>query len=130
MKPELKQKLEEIYLKAGAPAGNTNAAGRHARDPIEVTDLPAATSDDPVGFFEAIKHAGHEGKWLRLNAATQRRFFKRAPFGKQAVRVDETGKITTHKSVAFGQDADRQEYLYDHGRGKFILNSDGRDAEI
>lgn len=69
------------------------------------------TTPDAIGFFEAVALAGLEKEYVRIPAATQRRHFGCAPFGKLAVRV-ESGTCRTIKAMAFGRDFDTQEAFW------------------
>lgn len=77
-----------------------------------VTELPD-TNQDPVGFFEAMKLADLEGKFVRIATKLQKRFFGCAPFGKLGVRISEMGDVTTLRSVAFGKDFEEITARYD-----------------
>ena len=69
------------------------------------------TTPDAIGFFEAVALAGLEKEYVRIPAATQRRHFGCAPFGKLAVRV-ESGTCRTIKAMDFGRDFDTQEAVW------------------
>lgn len=97
---------------------------------IRVIKLPSTLKNDAIGFFEAIKLADLEGKWLRLSAAVQRRFFGRAPFGKKAVRVSDNGEVRTYVTDGFGRDWDEQIYRYDHSENVFVYASGNGIAKI
>lgn len=69
------------------------------------TALPAwAMPDAPHGtaIFEVAALADVEGKWMRLNAATQRALMGFPVFGRQPISVNADGTITVSRSVCFG----------------------------
>jgi len=74
---------------------------------------------DATGFFEAVAIEGLEGKFIRVSAADQRRYFGRPVFGRRAVRVSKEGKITVKKTQAFGKDFDEWNLLWDSFRSCF-----------
>jgi hypothetical protein len=96
----------------------------------QITELPETLANDPAGFFEALKLADLESKWLRLSFAVQRRFFGRVPFGKKAVKVSECGEVRTYQTAGFGQDWDEQIYRFDFFKGCFRYASTGDEARI
>jgi len=77
---------------------------------FQTATLPE-TTPDPIGFFEAIALAGLEKTYVRIPAATQRRHFGNAPFGKLAVRV-ENSTCRTIKAMDYGRDFDTQEAFW------------------
>lgn len=79
--------------------------------------------NDAIGFFEAIMLAGLEGEWIRLGASVQKRFFRRAPFGKKAVKISQNGEIRVYVTAGFGRDWDEQILRFDHLAGKFAYAS-------
>lgn len=79
---------------------------RTAYRKFKTASLPE-TKPDAIGFFEAVALAGLEGQYVRIPAATQRRHFGCAPFGKLAVKV-ESNRATTIKSMDYGRDFDKQ----------------------
>jgi hypothetical protein len=75
-----------------------------------IATLPKTTAD-PIGFFEAIALAGLEKQFVRIPAATQRRHFGNVPFGRLAVRV-ENSVCRTLKAMDYGRDFDMQEAFW------------------
>ena len=74
---------------------------------FQTATLPE-TTPDAIGFFEAIALAGLEKQFVRIPVATQRRHFGNTPFGKLAVKV-ENSTCRTIKAMDFGRDFDTQE---------------------
>ena len=77
---------------------------------LPTVTLPDTTAD-VIGFFEAIAIAGLDGQYVRIPAATQRKHFGYAPFGKLAVRV-ENGVCRTIKCMDYGRDYDYAEAFW------------------
>lgn len=72
-----------------------------------------STTNDAIGFFEAIAIQGLEGEDMRIPAATQRHFFGNVPFGKKKISVDNRGRVELRWKVAFGQDFDSLTVYWD-----------------
>ena len=75
---------------------------------------PYEATPDPRGFFEAmLGFDGMAGKWVRIPALVQRRYFGNVPFGKRAIRLSENGEVEVFKSQAFGKDFDIWKFRFD-----------------
>lgn len=88
-------------------------------------ELYPATAD-PRGFFESVLGFEKlEGRWFRVKAADQRRYFGNTPFGKKAVKVTGEGsKVEVFRTSAFGKDWEFWEIYYDFSSKEWRWISD------
>lgn len=92
------------------------------------TELPLESKHDAIGFFESIALSGLEGKFIRLSANLQRKFFGCVPFGRLGVKV-EGGTCTTIKAMDYGRDFDTQSAYWSMADRKWVSPYDQRVME-
>lgn len=88
---------------------------RSGRSSIKVVKIPRwAISEEKDGpaLASAFKLADLEDKWVRLDAATQRKLIGYPVFGKQALRVLDRG-VEISRSAAFGTDVARSLFPFE-----------------
>jgi hypothetical protein len=113
-----------IYQLRMSETNNTAAKGSARAYNAPTVDLYEAL-EDPRGFFEAVLGFDEmAGRWFRLTAATQRRFFGNVPFGRRAIMVDAEGVVSIFKTQAFGQDFDIWKLRFDHSAKAWVGASD------
>lgn len=81
---------------------------------MKFEEIPAWVLKGPppgiLTFFESIALAALEGKWIRLDADTQREILGFPVFGKQELKVESGGTVTVRRSACFGLDSEWATY--------------------